>query len=194
MENNFGIPCYGHKIIIPSNKSPGMKKNLTFSLMVLFTVFAGTSGNTAYQSLSHQYKTFCINNNKEQKQSAGTFGNLMADKLMNEESCGMVICLSHPGYQYAESNKVSDEIPAEETNHIDLITGGHTHTFFDNPMICKNKKGNDIMVNQVGWSGIVLDRLNFEFTKFSGKNWQNIIQFLFHKKQEGKNFFLEKNC
>jgi 5'-nucleotidase len=33
----------------------------------------------------------------------------------------------------------------------------------------KNKKGNDVVINQVGWAGIVLGRLDFEFSKFSGK-------------------------
>lgn len=95
--------------------------------------------------------------------------NETADELKKNQSCDMVICLSHLGYQYKESNKVSDEVLAKETSNIDLIIGGHTHTFFDNPVTYKNKKGDDTIVNQVGWAGIVLGRLDFEFTKFSGK-------------------------
>ena len=91
-----------------------------------------------------------------------------ANKLKKEEGCDMIICLSHLGYQYKD-NKISDEILAKETENIDLIIGGHTHTFFDNPVTYKNKKGDDTIVNQVGWAGIVLGRLDFEFTKFSGK-------------------------
>jgi 5'-nucleotidase len=81
----------------------------------------------------------------------------------------MVICLSHLGYQNKESNKVSDEVLAKETENIDLIIGGHSHTFFDNPVSYKNKKGDDVIVNQVGFAGIILGRLDFEFTKFSGR-------------------------
>ena len=81
----------------------------------------------------------------------------------------MIICLSHLGYQYKEGNKMSDEILAKETRNIDCIIGGHTHTFFDKPVVYKNKKGDDVIVNQVGWAGIILGRLDFEFTKFSGK-------------------------
>lgn len=53
--------------------------------------------------------------------------------------------------------------------NFDLIIGGHSHTFLETPVTYKNKKGNDVIVNQVGWAGIVLGRLDFEYTKFSGK-------------------------
>ena len=81
----------------------------------------------------------------------------------------MIICLSHLGFQYKGSDKVSDEVLATQTENIDLIIGGHTHTFFDKPVSYKNKNGDDVLVNQVGWAGIVLGRLDFEFSKFSGK-------------------------
>lgn len=95
--------------------------------------------------------------------------NETADKLRRDEQCDMVICLSHLGYQYKGENKVSDEILAKETANIDLVIGGHTHTFLDNPVVFKNKKGDDVIVNQVGFAGIILGRLDFEFSKFSGK-------------------------
>lgn len=53
--------------------------------------------------------------------------------------------------------------------NIDLIIGGHRHTFFDNPIVYKNKNNNDVIVNQVDWAGIVLGRPDFEFSGFSGK-------------------------
>ncbi len=99
--------------------------------------------------------------------------NETADLLKKNEGCDMIICLSHLGYQYKGSNKVSDEVMAKETENIDLIVGGHTHTFLDKPDVYKNKKGDDVIVNQVGWAGIVLGRLDFEFTKFSGKKLTN---------------------
>jgi 5'-nucleotidase len=94
--------------------------------------------------------------------------NEMAVKLKKEDACDMVICLSHLGYQY-KSNKVSDEVLAKETEHIDLIIGGHTHTFLDQPVVLKNRSGNDVLVNQVGWAGIILGRLDFEFMGYKGK-------------------------
>jgi 5'-nucleotidase len=96
--------------------------------------------------------------------------NETAEQLKRAKDCDMVICLSHLGYQYKGSNKVSDEVLAKETENIDLVIGGHTHTFFTDPVVYKNKKGDDVIVNQVGWAGIVLGRLDFEFSKFSGKN------------------------
>ncbi len=95
--------------------------------------------------------------------------NEMATLLKHEKGCDMVICLSHLGYQYKD-DKVSDEVLAKATENIDLIIGGHTHTFLDNPVVFKNKNGSDVIVNQVGWAGIILGRLDFEFSKFSGKN------------------------
>lgn len=95
--------------------------------------------------------------------------NEIADKLKKIEGCDMVICLSHLGNKYKETNLVSDEILAKETENVDLIIGGHTHTFLDNPIEYKNKKGDSVIVNQVGFAGIILGRLDFEFSKFSGK-------------------------
>jgi 5'-nucleotidase len=95
--------------------------------------------------------------------------NEMADKLKKDDGCDMVICLSHLGYQY-KSTKVSDEILAKESENIDLIIGGHTHTFLDEPVVLKNKTGSDVLVNQVGWAGIILGRLDFDFAGFKSKD------------------------
>ncbi|MFT3683144.1 MAG: metallophosphatase [Ferruginibacter sp.] len=97
--------------------------------------------------------------------------NRMAYKLKKEEGCDMVICLSHLGYKYKEDEKkMCDVILAKESENIDLIIGGHTHTFMDEPASYKNKQGSDVLVNQVGWAGIILGRLDFEFSKMKNKN------------------------
>jgi 5'-nucleotidase len=44
-----------------------------------------------------------------------------------------------------------------------LILGGHTHRFFDQPRVYSNKQGLQVFVNQVGWGGIQLGRLDFDF-------------------------------
>jgi 5'-nucleotidase len=36
------------------------------------------------------------------------------------------------------------------TQDIDLIIGGHTHTFLDKPTVKKNRIGEEVLVNQVG--------------------------------------------
>ena len=94
--------------------------------------------------------------------------NELAAKLKKEDSCDMIICLSHLGNKYKD-NKVSDEILARETENIDLIIGGHTHTFMDEPAVLKNKIGSDVLVNQVGWAGIILGRLDFELAGYKNE-------------------------
>ena len=84
----------------------------------------------------------------------------MTKKLKQEEKCDLVICLSHLGYSY-KSNKISDLKLAEQTKDIDLIIGGHTHTFLDKPTVVKNVEGKKVLVNQTGWAGINLGRIDF---------------------------------
>lgn len=88
--------------------------------------------------------------------------NSTANRLKRREKCDMVICLSHLGYEYIYS-KPSDLILAKESEHIDLIIGGHTHTFLDEPAMLTNKQGMPVVVNQVGWGGVRLGRLDFVF-------------------------------
>jgi len=86
----------------------------------------------------------------------------MTQILRNDENCDLVICLSHLGYSYQHS-KVSDVVVAKNTNGIDLIIGGHTHTFLPKPVVVKNNKDEDMLINQVGFAGIHLGRIDFYF-------------------------------
>lgn len=87
-----------------------------------------------------------------------------ADILKNDHKCNLVICLSHLGY-FSKQNDMCDTILAKETNNIDLIIGGHTHTFLDKPEMHKNKIGRAVLINQVGWAGIMLGRIDFYFDR-----------------------------
>lgn len=90
---------------------------------------------------------------------------LKMEKMLKEEkNCDLVICLSHLGFAYKE-DKVSDKIIAAETSYTDLIIGGHTHTFLDKPVSINNKAGNEVLVNQVGFGGLILGRVDFYFSK-----------------------------
>jgi 5'-nucleotidase len=80
--------------------------------------------------------------------------------LREEDHCDIVICMSHLGYSY-RGDKVSDLSLAAATSGIDLIIGGHTHTFLDAPEIVKNAAGKNVMVNQVGCYGFHLGRIDF---------------------------------
>ena len=88
----------------------------------------------------------------------------MARLLKQEKKCDLVICLSHLGYKYKdEPDKICDTKLATLTKDIDLIIGGHTHTFLDKPTVLKNTVGQDVLVNQVGCYGINLGRIDFYF-------------------------------
>jgi 5'-nucleotidase len=110
--------------------------------------------------------------------------NETATILKKEKGCDIVVCLSHLGFKYSD-NKVSDEVLAKETAHIDLIIGGHTHTFLNEPVKLKNKNGEDVVINQVGFAGIILGRLDFEFSKFSGKKLVQNHNIAVSQKSEG---------
>lgn len=110
--------------------------------------------------------------------------NTVAEKLKKREHCDMVICLSHLGYSYS-FRKVSDMILAKETEHIDLIIGGHTHTFLDQPTVMKNKVGKEIVINQVGWAGIRLGRLDYSFDNNKNANLMNAHSVILGKQTSG---------
>jgi 5'-nucleotidase len=84
--------------------------------------------------------------------------------LKHEQKCDLVICLSHLGYEYKnDKDMICDLKLATLTQDIDLIIGGHTHTFLDKPTVVKNLVGNEVLVNQVGCYGINLGRIDFFF-------------------------------
>lgn len=82
------------------------------------------------------------------------------DHLRKKEHCEMIIVLSHLGYQYP-GNKIDDQKLAKATNGIDLILGGHTHTFLDEPVKFKNISGKEVIINQAGWAGLRLGKIDF---------------------------------
>lgn len=109
--------------------------------------------------------------------------NKVAEMLKKNAGCDMVICLSHLGYQYKENDrKISDLRLAADTEFVDLIIGGHTHTFLDAPVSVKNKRGDDVLINQVGWAGIRLGRLDYDFSKISGEKFSKAHTVVVGKK------------
>jgi len=71
----------------------------------------------------------------------------MESFLKNDKKCDLVVCLSHLGFRYRD-NKISDMVLASETSMTDLIIGGHTHSFLEEPVIGKNKAGKQVILNQ----------------------------------------------
>ncbi len=94
----------------------------------------------------------------------------MSNKLKNEFHCDLIICLSHLGYYYKRNPKnISDLNLAKQTKNIDLIIGGHTHTFLPKPTIVKNSDNKNMLINQVGKWGIYLGRIDFYFDSKNNK-------------------------
>lgn len=90
---------------------------------------------------------------------------LQYERLLKlEHKCDYVICLSHLGYNYREE-KISDVTIAQKTQHTDLILGGHTHTFMREPHIEKNINDHPVMINQAGFGGILMGRIDLYFEK-----------------------------
>ncbi len=93
------------------------------------------------------------------------YANQYAARLKGDYACDYVICLSHLGFKYDDPKRVSDHDLARQTTNIDLILGGHTHTFLDRPVELANATGQKVLINQAGWAGLVLGRLDLYFEK-----------------------------
>jgi len=91
--------------------------------------------------------------------------NATAAILRNEHKCHLIIALSHLGYKYKQKGMMCDVLLAQNSRNIDLILGGHTHTFMEEPDVVRNLDGEEVLINQVGWAGILLGRLDYFFRK-----------------------------
>ncbi len=86
----------------------------------------------------------------------------VADYLKNEEKCDLVICLSHLGWQVAT---VSDEDLIPATRNIDIVLGGHSHTYFRSPQVLQNADGIPVPDNQMGKNGRYVGTLRLTLTR-----------------------------
>lgn len=84
--------------------------------------------------------------------------NEFAEQLRSQHKCDMVICLSHLGYP-------QDLTLAESTRNIDLIIGGHSHTYMKEPEIRKNLDNKEVMIYQTVGRGIYVGRIDVELEK-----------------------------
>ena len=99
----------------------------------------------------------------------------ISSKLKFEKGCDLVICISHLGHQY-QNDKISDTELAKLTSNIDLIIGGHTHTLLKEPLILNNYLGEEVIVNQVGSSGIFVGKIDFNFTNENKNSNKSIVE------------------
>ena len=69
------------------------------------------------------------------------------DRLRNEENCEVVVCLSHLGWG---ENKDMDPDFIANTTGLDVVLGGHSHSYFTKPQYLKDKKGHEVLVDHQG--------------------------------------------
>lgn len=69
------------------------------------------------------------------------------DILRNQEHCDLVICLSHLGW--AKGSGYDQDFIARTTG-LDLLLGGHTHTYLSHPERVLDKAGHEVMVDHMG--------------------------------------------
>ena len=84
----------------------------------------------------------------------------VAHYLKNDAKCDVVICLSHLGW---EEKGVDDQVLVSKTRDIDLVLGGHSHTYFKELRYVKNLDGKEIPNDQNGKNGIFIGKLRLEF-------------------------------
>ena len=86
----------------------------------------------------------------------------VAALLKNQEKCDLVICLSHLGWQI---DLVDDHDMIAGSRNIDLVLGGHSHTYLENLEYVKNADGVDVPVDQNGKHGIWIGRIEVNLRK-----------------------------
>lgn len=79
--------------------------------------------------------------------------NNLAEKLRREEKCDLIICLSHLGYS-------ADVRLAESSRNIDLILGGHSHTYLQEPTEQRNRDHRPVMIYQTSGRGAYMGRMD----------------------------------
>lgn len=82
----------------------------------------------------------------------------MTDLLRNKEKCDVVICLSHLGID-------DDKIMIKQTRHIDVILGGHSHTFMRKPAFFTAQDGKKVLLSHTGKEGIFVGEIQLTLTR-----------------------------
>lgn len=81
---------------------------------------------------------------------------------LRKQGCDVVICLSHLGYQMP-NEACDDERLAAATKGIDLILGGHSHTYFKEPAKLINAEGKEVIMQQMNKNGRYLGYATLTF-------------------------------
>ena len=77
--------------------------------------------------------------------------------------CDLVIALTHIGLEEHNPGDILDDALAASTRGIDMVIGGHSHTFLDKPLYVKNLDGKKVPVVQTGWMGVNMGEFHVTF-------------------------------
>ena len=80
----------------------------------------------------------------------------MVDILKKEQKCDIVICISHLGWATSE---YPDNRVIQNTAGIDLVLGGHSHTYLQQLEYVNDKTGHPVPVDQNGKHGVFIGKL-----------------------------------
>ncbi len=80
---------------------------------------------------------------------------------LKKAGCDAIVCISHLGWKIR--NEYNDERLVKETAGIDVILGGHSHDYFEQPLIYKNCEGKDVIMQQMGKNGRYLGYVTLTF-------------------------------
>lgn len=86
----------------------------------------------------------------------------MAALLKTKKKCDVVICVSHLGW---ENEEFTDQMLVPATRDIDIVLGGHSHTYMKTLQYVKNVDGKDVPVDQNGKHGIWIGRIVLDLEK-----------------------------
>ena len=87
----------------------------------------------------------------------------MSDKLRFEEKCDVVVCLSHLGW--GVKGDADDRTLVSVSRNIDIVLGGHSHSYFEDLQWVKNYDGRNIPVDQNGKHGIFVGKMVMKLEK-----------------------------
>ncbi len=91
--------------------------------------------------------------------------NKVAEHLKCNESCDLVICLSHLGWNI---DGMDDKKLIESTRNIDILLGGHTHTYMERPEYVANAEGVSVLCNQMGKNARFVGTLTITMAEIDG--------------------------
>ena len=85
--------------------------------------------------------------------------------LKERKRCDVVICLSHLGMDCSANLPYCDRELVGSTSSIDLVLGGHSHTYMAAPEYVENAEGCAVPVMQLGKNGVYAGRFDLKFEK-----------------------------